>query len=64
LIRKSSGRLRNGTKIVTFSFQAEIVQKVPKGADHQVCVLGNDTAVLVRSSDRRIADGLKKKPSD
>jgi hypothetical protein len=42
----------------------EIAQKVPKAKAHQFFVKDDDTVVLVSSSDRRVADVIKKKPSD
>jgi hypothetical protein len=42
----------------------EIVQKVPKAKAHQFFVKDDDTVVLVSPSDRRVADVIKKKPSD
>ena len=42
----------------------EIVQKVPKARAHQFFLKDDDTVVLVSPSDRRVADIIKKKPSD
>jgi hypothetical protein len=42
----------------------EVEQKVPEAQSHEYFVEDNDTIVLVSPSDRRIADVLKKKPSD
>jgi hypothetical protein len=42
----------------------EIAQKVPKAKAHQFFVKDDDTVVLVSPSDRRVADVIKKKPSD
>jgi hypothetical protein len=43
---------------------SEIAQKVPKAKAHQFFVKDDDTVVLVSPSDRRVADVIKKKPSD
>jgi len=42
----------------------EIVQKVPKAKAYQYFVKDDETVVLVSPSDRRVADVIKKKPSD
>jgi hypothetical protein len=42
----------------------EIVQKVPKARAHQFFLKDEDTVILVSPSDRRVADIIKKKPSD
>jgi len=42
----------------------EIVQKVPKANAHQFLVKDDETVVLVSPSDRRVANVIKKKPSD
>jgi hypothetical protein len=41
-----------------------IMQKVPKAQGHQFVVKDENTVVLVSSSDRRVVDVIKKKPSD
>jgi hypothetical protein len=41
-----------------------IVQKVPKAQGHQFVVKDDNTVILVSSSDRRVVDVIKKKPSD
>jgi hypothetical protein len=41
----------------------EVIQKVPQAQAHQFFVK-NDEVVLVSSSDRRVADVIKKKPTD
>jgi hypothetical protein len=41
----------------------EVIQKVPQAQSHQFFVK-DDEVVLVSSSDRRIADVIKKKPTD
>jgi Protein of unknown function (DUF1236) len=43
---------------------AEVVQKVPKAAAHKFFIKDDETVVLVSPSDRRVADVIKKKPSD
>jgi hypothetical protein len=42
----------------------EIVQKVPKAQGYEYLVKDADTVILVSSSDRRVADVIKKKSSD
>lgn len=42
----------------------EVVQKVPQAKSHMFFVKADDTIVLVSPSDRRVADVLKKKPTD
>jgi hypothetical protein len=42
----------------------EVVQKVPKAQGHQFVVKDDNTVILVSSSDRRVVDVIKKKPSD
>lgn len=42
----------------------EIVQKVPKAQGYEYFVKDDDTVILVSSSDRRVADVIKKKSSD
>jgi len=40
------------------------VQKVPKTRAYQFLVKDDNTVILVSSSDRRVADVIKKKSSD
>jgi hypothetical protein len=42
----------------------EVVQKVPKAQGYQFVLKDGDTVILVSPSDRRVADIIKKKPSD
>jgi hypothetical protein len=42
----------------------EVVQKVPKAQGYQFFVKDGDTVILVSPSDRRVADIIKKKPTD
>ena len=41
-----------------------VVQKVPKAQAYQFFVKDDNTVILVSSSDRRVADVIKKKSSD
>ena len=41
-----------------------VVQKVPKAQAYQFLVKDDNTVILVSSSDRRVADVIKKKSSD
>ena len=50
--------------IKLYPLPVQIVQKVPKAQGYQFFVKDDNTVVLVGSSDRRIADVIKKKPSD
>jgi Protein of unknown function (DUF1236) len=52
------------TNVKLYPLPPEIEQKVPEAQSHEYFVEDNDTIVLVSPSDRRIADVLKKKPSD
>ena len=42
----------------------QVVQKVPKAQAYQFFVKDDNTVILVSSSDRRVADVIKKKSSD
>jgi hypothetical protein len=50
--------------IKLYPLPVQIVQKVPKAQGYQFFVKDDNTVVLVGSSDRRVADVIKKKPSD
>jgi len=50
--------------IKLYPLPVQIVQKVPKAQGYQFFVKDDNTVVLVSSSDRRVADVIKKKPSD
>ena len=43
---------------------SQILQKVPKAQGYQFLVKDDNTVVLVSSSDRRVADVIKKKSTD
>jgi len=50
--------------IKLYPLPLQIVQKVPKAQGYQFFVKDDNTVVLVSSSDRRVAEVIKKKPSD
>jgi hypothetical protein len=50
--------------IKLYPLPPQVVQKVPKAQTYQFFVKDDETVVLVSSSDRRVADVIKKKSSD
>ena len=50
--------------IKLYPLPPQVVQKVPKAQAYQFLVKDDKTVILVSSSDRRVADVIKKKSSD
>jgi len=50
--------------IKLYPLPPQVVQKVPKARAYQFIVKDDNTVILVSSSDRRVADVIKKKSSD
>ena len=50
--------------IKLYPLPPQVVQKVPKAQAYQFIVKDDNTVILVSSSDRRVADVIKKKSSD
>ena len=50
--------------IKLYPLPPQVVQKVPKAKAYQFLVKDDNTVILVSSSDRRVADVIKKKSSD
>src|SRR5215469_4520898 len=50
--------------IKLYPLPPQVVQKVPKAQAYQFLVKDDNTVILVSSSDRRVADVIKKKSSD
>jgi hypothetical protein len=50
--------------IKLYPLPPHVVQKVPKAQTYQFLVKDDNTVILVSSSDRRVADVIKKKSSD
>src|SRR5215472_3215724 len=50
--------------IKLYPLPPQVVQKVPKARAYQFVVKDDNTVILVSSSDRRVADVIKKKSSD
>ena len=50
--------------IKLYALPPQVVQKVPKAKAYQFLVKDDNTVILVSSSDRRVADVIKKKSTD